>query len=96
MMNWMTLLGTPVQIRVFDSRSYFFMTASTSAAVPTEVSCTSVCAGGRRAVNFYLLCRSLCVLFLEQGHMKTILSSRYFAEPGSAELSKVSGCFLAQ
>lgn len=49
-----------------------------------------------RLGGLYLLCRSLCVLFLEQGHMKTILSSRYFAEPGSAELSKVSGCFLAQ
>ena len=30
----MTIAGTPVQIRVLDSRSYFFMTASTSSAVP--------------------------------------------------------------
>ena len=32
----MTSSGTPVQIRVLDSRSYFFMTASTSSAVPTS------------------------------------------------------------
>ena len=51
---------------------------------------------GRPGGGLYLLCRRIGVLFLEQGHMKTILSSRYFAEPGSAELSKVSGCFLAQ
>ena len=51
---------------------------------------------GRPGGGLYLLCRSIGALFLEQGHMKTILSSRYFAEPGSAELSKVSGCFLAQ
>ena len=34
-------LGVPSQTRVLDSRSYFFITASTSAAVPVEVSWTS-------------------------------------------------------
>ena len=35
-----------------------------------------------RLCGFYLLCRGFCVLFLEQGHMKTILSARHFAELG--------------
>ncbi len=32
------VLGTPSQTRTLDSRSYFFMTSSTSAAVPTSTS----------------------------------------------------------
>ena len=34
----MISLGRPSQILVLDSRSYFFMTSSTSAAVPTSTS----------------------------------------------------------
>ena len=36
----MTCFGVPSQIRVFDSRSYFFMMASTSSAVPVSTSAT--------------------------------------------------------
>ena len=51
--------GAPSQTRVLDSRSYFFMTASTSAAVPTEVSCSV------RVTGSYRLLR---LLFVEQAH----------------------------
>ena len=54
----MTSFGMPSQTRVLDSRSYFFMTASTSAAVPTDVSCSSK--GGRRCL--------LRLFLFEQSH----------------------------
>ena len=41
MMMPMTRLGVPSQMRVLDSRSYLRIRASTSAAVPTDVSCCS-------------------------------------------------------
>ena len=37
-MDFTTSLGMPSQTRVLDSRSYFFMTSSRSASVPTSAS----------------------------------------------------------
>ena len=51
----------------------------------------------RRAVNFYLVRRSFGsrrILFLEQGHTRTILSFQCFVGLGSAELNKAPGIFV--
>ena len=69
----MMVLGVSSQMRVLDSLSYFFMMASTSAALPTEVSTS-----GGMFVRFSLSLGSINVLLSprETHHGAQVSASR--------------------
>ena len=62
MTSFTRILGTPSQTRVLDSRSNFFMTASTSSAVPTSTSWTWTCSSISCSAFAFFLKRLIAIL----------------------------------